>query len=436
MKEWKEIGTLQVKQFVHPQGCRGYLVKDSKSKNAIAIDIHLDHVDEVTSEIKDDGIELKYILDTHTHADHPSGAGDLHSTFSSATRVAHKKANHSGVTLNPENGDTLELGESKITVHHAPGHTPDHMVLLTDKAMFTGDTLLIGSIARTDFLGGDAGELFDTLQKLLKDSPEDRIVFPGHDYKGKDESTVGKEKAENSWLQIADRAEFIKKLTANPPPRPANMDALLKLNREGVNIPKTISIAETIESIKNGNVSNVIDVRTAMELAAEHVEGVRHIPLDELSELADKVRATPAPRLLMCQSGNRATQAQEKLSALGIRALTVIEGGMNAYKAAGGEYSKGKKVISLERQVRIVAGCMVFTGAMLGYFLHPAYVFISAFVGAGLMFAGVTDTCGMGMMLTKMPWNRKANFSADGANAGGCCAASSQGGCSIDSSKE
>ena len=172
-----------------------------------------------------------------------------------------------------------------------------------------------------------------------------------------------------------------------------------------------------------------------MELAAEHIEGVRHIPLEQLEDLADKVRATPAPRMLLCQSGNRATQAQQKLVDMGIGGLSVIEGGMNAYKAADGEYIKGKGVISLERQVRIVAGFIVLTGALLAYFLHPAYAFISAFVGIGLMFAGITDTCGMAMLLTKMPWNRTENFSADGED-GGCCAASPSGTCSPSAPQE
>jgi glyoxylase-like metal-dependent hydrolase (beta-lactamase superfamily II)/rhodanese-related sulfurtransferase len=429
-KEWKDVGTLTITQFSHPQGCRGYLLEDKETKTAMTIDIHLDYINQVTEKIKQNNLELKYIVDTHTHADHPSGAGTLHKLFSSATRVAHEKAEHVGVTLNPKDGDILEIGNSKITVKHAPGHTPDHMVLATDKAVFTGDTLFIGAVARTDFLGGDAGQLFDSLQKLLKECPDETIVFPGHDYNGQTDSTIGKEKEQNPWLKIDNRAKFIESLTANPPPRPANMDALLQLNREGVNIPEKISVETAIERIKNGGASSIIDVRTAMELAAEHVEGVRHIPLDRFSELADKVRATPAPRMLMCQSGNRATTAFKQLSEMGIGGLSVVEGGMNAYKAANGQYVKGKSAISLERQVRIVAGFIVLTGALLGYFLNPAFVFISAFVGAGLIFAGITDTCGMAMLLTQMPWNRTQDFSADGAGGGGCCAASPQGTCS------
>lgn len=430
IKEWKNIGTLNITQLTHPQGCRGYLLQDAAGKAAMTIDIHLDHINEITEKIKSKGLELKYIVDTHTHADHPSGAGRLHQKFSSATRVAHEKANHKGVTLNPKDGEVLEIGNSKITVRHAPGHTPDLMVMATKEAIFTADTLLIGAVARTDFLGGDAGQLFDTLQTLLKDFSDDTIVFPGHDYNGKTDSTIGNEKNNNPWLKITDRTKFIDNLTANPPPRPANMDALLKLNREGVNIPEKITIEDAIERIKAGGASSVIDVRAAMELAAEHVDGVRHIPLDQLADMADKVRATPAPRMLMCQGGVRATAAQKQLAEMGIGGLSVIDGGMNAYKAAGGDYVKGTKIISLERQVRIVAGFMVLTGALLGYFLHPAYVFISAFVGAGLMFAGITDTCGMAMMLTKIPWNRVQNFSAEGVGSGGCCAASPQGSCS------
>src|SRR5690606_19277181 len=128
-----------------------------------------------------------------------------------------------------------------VTVMHAPGHTPDHIVLRTDAAVFAGDTLLIGAVARTDFIGGDAGQLFDSLRRVFDGLPDETIVFPGHDYAGRSTTTIGVERSTNPWLQMKDRADFVAQLTANKPPRPANMDGLLRLNREGVAIPASVS---------------------------------------------------------------------------------------------------------------------------------------------------------------------------------------------------
>ena len=156
------------------------------------------------------------------------------------------------------------------------------------------------------------------------------------------------------------------------------------------------------------------------------------IPLDELEARLDEVRAVPAPRLLLCRSGGRAARAKQALEKHHVGGLTVVEGGIGAYAAAGGKTVKGKAVISLERQVRIAAGSLVLLGVAGGVLVHPAFLILSGFVGAGLIFAGVTDWCGMGLLLARMPWNRVAVTGA-GAAAGGTCAASLPGACSAGS---
>ncbi len=423
----RTVGRLRVLPVLHPQGCRTYLLADETSKQALALDVHLDLVDSVEAAVRDAGWTLPYVVDSHTHADHPSGAALLATRFGS-TRIAHIAAGHDGVTRHPDDGDTLHLGDVPVTVHHAPGHTPDHIVLTTDGALFAGDTLLIGSVARTDFLGGDAGQLYDSLQRVLADLPDETLLYPGHDYAGREHSTLGVERRENPWLQL-DRAAFIENITANPPTRPANMDALLDLNRKGTAIPASISAAETIARVREGGAVSVIDVRTGGEYAAEHVPGSHLIPLDQVAARADEIRAVPAPRLLLCRVGNRAAMARELLAPLGISGLSVIDGGIEAFAAQGGETVKGKGVMSLERQVRIAAGALVVVATVLGALVHPLFHVLAGFVGAGLVFAGITDTCGMGMLLARMPWNR-APADIGGAAAGGCAAsAPSVGGC-------
>jgi rhodanese-related sulfurtransferase len=149
----------------------------------------------------------------------------------------------------------------------------------------------------------------------------------------------------------------------------------------------------------------LIDVRTPVEYRAVHAAEAQPHPLDRLdagpfANLGDK------PVYILCKAGGRARQAAEKLATAGIGNLHVVRGGTDAWVAAGLPVVRGKKAMSLERQVRIVAGALVLTGAVLGLTVHVGFVGLSAFVGAGLIFAGITDWCGMGLLLARMPWNR------------------------------
>lgn len=418
-------GSLTVAAFRHPQGCRTYLVADPDSGEALAIDVHLDFVHAVSERIKAEGWKLRFVVDTHTHADHPSGSGALVAAHNNATRVAHADAHHAGVSLHPTDGEQLALGDQHITIKHAPGHTPDHVVLLTEHVLFAGDSLFIGGVARTDFLGGDAGTLYDSLQRVLDGLDDGVIVFPGHDYEGRERTTVGAERADNPWLAM-ERDEFIRNLTANPPARPANMDDLLRLNRAAVEIPATISAAEAVQHVTAGGATTVIDVRTGVEYDSDHISGSRLITLDQLEQRIDEVRATPAPRLLLCRTGSRAEMARKTLAGLNVAGLTVIEGGIEAYARAGGETEKGANVMSIERQVRIGAGSLMLLSLGLGVAVHPLFLALGAFVGAGQVFAGVTDWCGMGLALAKAPWNQRT---AAASAASGSCAASAPAAC-------
>ncbi|MDA9094864.1 rhodanese-like domain-containing protein [Porticoccaceae bacterium] len=157
----------------------------------------------------------------------------------------------------------------------------------------------------------------------------------------------------------------------------------------------------------------VIDVRTQAEVNTESLDGCAHFPLqdlhcDALQDYLNKHSHDPSqPVYLLCASGQRATRAAEQLQGDIDNELVIIEGGINALKQLGIDVPKGtSNVISLERQVRITAGSLVVIGVALGLFVNPGFYGLSAFVGAGLIFAGVTDSCGMGMALARMPWNK------------------------------
>lgn len=160
-----------------------------------------------------------------------------------------------------------------------------------------------------------------------------------------------------------------------------------------------------LQQIRSENpATDVIDVRTPVEYRSAHATGARNIPLDSITPSAFP---QDQPVYILCQSGGRATRAAEQLAAAGHTKAIVVEGGTQAWIAAGLPVTRGKgNVIGLERQVRIAAGSLVLTGFLLGWFVHPYFFFLSGFVGAGLIFAGITDWCGMGLLLAKAPWNK------------------------------
>ncbi|HAC91320.1 MAG TPA: sulfurtransferase [Planctomycetaceae bacterium] len=171
---------------------------------------------------------------------------------------------------------------------------------------------------------------------------------------------------------------------------------------------KSISAIELSKLIASGKTIELIDVRTPVEFQSVHVITARNEPLDRLDP--KKIQAarngnSQEPLYVICRSGARGKQACDKLASSGISNVVNVEGGTLACVEAGVPVVRGKESISLERQVRITAGALVFIGAALGFFVHPYWIALSAFIGAGLVFAGVTDTCGMGMMLATMPWN-------------------------------
>lgn len=166
---------------------------------------------------------------------------------------------------------------------------------------------------------------------------------------------------------------------------------------------------ELAELCKHGKQIDLIDVRTPVEYREVHVDIARNVPLDQLEPAAvmqARNGSANDPLYLICRSGSRGQQACEKFVKAGFSNAVNIEGGTIACVEAGLAVVRGKKAMSLERQVRTTAGSLVLLGAILGWFVHPAFIGLSALVGAGLVFAGISGTCGMSMILARMPWNR------------------------------
>jgi len=197
-----------------------------------------------------------------------------------------------------------------------------------------------------------------------------------------------------------------------------------------------ISPQALYEKIKAGADVTLIDVRTPIEFREVHATGAKNIPLDTLKPktLIAKHGASQEPIYMICRSGGRAGQACEQMIKAGFERVVSVEGGTSAWEAAGLPVVRDRGVISLERQVRIVAGALVFIGTLLGFFVHACWLIVPAFIGAGLAFAGITNTCGMGMLLAKMPWNHvKQDKQATGTSCGISCGVSPETSGSSDS---
>ncbi|HEU4697865.1 MAG TPA: rhodanese-like domain-containing protein [Gemmatimonadales bacterium] len=154
--------------------------------------------------------------------------------------------------------------------------------------------------------------------------------------------------------------------------------------------------------------TRLLDVRTPGEYETAHIAGSYNVPVDTLAEYAREIRTVSAPVVLVCQSGQRARRAEGALRAAGMTNVHVLDGGVNAWLAAGQPVVRGPRRLSLERQVRIVAGALAATGGLLALLVDPRFALLPAFIGSGLVFAGLTDTCGMAMLLSRLPYNRPA----------------------------
>lgn len=184
------------------------------------------------------------------------------------------------------------------------------------------------------------------------------------------------------------------------------------------------TVEELIKSIPAGGCI-IIDVREPDEVAFEAIPGARNVPMSRI-EKGDLSDISSHDRLyVICQSGGRSCRASEILHGHGFVNAIDVMGGVNAYKKAGGRIVRGRRVIPLMRQVQIAAGGLVLSGVVLALSVHPAFIFLSGFVGLGLVLAGITGTCPMAMVLSKMPWNRGGETSCTPPSStqtgGGCC---------------
>ena len=207
-----------------------YLLADRESRLAMLIDPVIEQVERDLKLIEELGCKLIYSLDTHVHADHITASGSLRSQTGCKTGVSI----HAGVgcaDLALKEGDTLKLGDTEIKVIETPGHTNTCLSYVTDKHVFSGDSLLIRGCGRTDFQQGNAGKLYDSIHEKLFSLPDETLVCPGHDYHGMMISTICEEKTFNPRLNLT-RDAFIQFMGNLNLPHPKKIQQALPANME------------------------------------------------------------------------------------------------------------------------------------------------------------------------------------------------------------
>jgi len=211
---------------------RTYLVADRESKQAIIIDPVIENVSRDLRLVQEFGISLRYVIETHIHADHITGASIIKdATGTQIVYGAGTKGVVTGADMFLDDGEELPFGGTCLKALATPGHTDGCTSYVLPGAVFTGDALFIRGNGRTDFQGGSAEKLFDSVRRKLFALPDDTIIYPGHDYNGRVSSTVGEEKRFNERLNLAvDKDTFVELMRRRVTPKPAKMDIALPAN--------------------------------------------------------------------------------------------------------------------------------------------------------------------------------------------------------------
>lgn len=220
--------------FEHESSTYTYLIGCELSKEAVLIDTVKSEVPKYLQLLQELGLKLIYALDTHTHADHITGAGALRDA-TGCTTLLGDEAGSNCVSQGLQDGDLINIGQLQLKAIYTPGHTDDSYSYQLDDAgqsyLFSGDTLLIRGTGRTDFQNGSAQDQYHSLFNKLLTLPDHTLVYPGHDYKGWTLSTIGEEKAHNPRLQVKDINAYLEIMNNLKLPSPKLMDIAVPANR-------------------------------------------------------------------------------------------------------------------------------------------------------------------------------------------------------------
>ena len=335
-------------------GCKSYVVGCEKTCTGAIIDPTLNQLDRYQGIANREGLKIRTIFETHTHADHFSAAAHLAEHFG-AQVVMHRESPAPHVDIHVEDGHMIPVGQLKVQVLHTPGHTRDSVCYLVADRVFTGDTLLIGGTGRSDLPTGDPKHLYASLfDKLLK-LPADTQVYPAHDYKNLGSTTIGAEIADNRRLKPRTEEEFVALMDGLNLAAPTHLTEALRTNmtggktvqqllgEAGKNVP-FISMDELNARLtQKRNDLVILDVRERDAYGTGHIPGAMHLARGQLELKVDEHFPDPGVEIVtVCTVGKISTLAASTLRELGFLRATALDGGMKQWVEAGFPIDSGE----------------------------------------------------------------------------------------------
>lgn len=329
--------------------CKSYLIADTDAGEAAIIDPIESNIDRYLAVLAYHNLKLKFVSDTHTHADHRSACSAIR-RLTGAQILMHETSPQPHVDGRVNDGDMLQVGDISIKVLHTPGHTPDSISFyVNEDRLLTGDVLLIQGTGRSDFAGGDPGDQYDSIINKVFTLPDDTIVFPGHDYRGNTQTTVGIEKSTNPRIAGKTREEYIRIMDNLNLPLPERIQEVLQINQSEVDgdhikfpllaeLNQILQMEPAVVKTKMAGEAVIIDVRESTEYHGElgHIEGSRLISLPEISASLDALDSDREKEIiLVCRSGARSTTAAAILKGVGFSNVNNLKGGMLEWNKLG-----------------------------------------------------------------------------------------------------
>lgn len=348
---------------LNPGECRTYLVVSQATGEAALVDPLLEREETYRRLLAERGWQLRYVIDTHTHADHLSGGAAL-AEATGAIYAMHKSSPVRPVAERLSDGATLALGELTLEFIETPGHTRDSLCLRLPGKVLTGDWLFIGGAGRTDLPGGDPAAHWESLNRVIPTLPPETLIYPAHDYRNREVSSLVEERSSNPNLQPLSREAYVAWLRSLDQPTPDWMRKMLQENCAGARDPRAvpkpedapacmacqptapvgagaipqISVEELLQMTESAEPPFLLDVRQPDEYVGPlgHVPGAVLVPLPELatrlSELEPQRHRTV---VAICRSGARSMTAAGILIEAGFRRVLNLAGGTEAWNRRG-----------------------------------------------------------------------------------------------------